>query len=81
MKIKNVLKIEPERTKKIKNILRMFEAENRQNFKNIQPEPKKPGSYKKKKCMSREHKKQIHAFRQRFTCGKIELFAKGWWFL
>ena len=42
--------MEPGRTKKIKNILRTFEAENRQNFKNIQPEPKKPGSYKKKKC-------------------------------
>ena len=49
MTIKNVLKLSLKKTKKIKNILRTFEAENRQNFKNIQPEPKKPGSYKKKK--------------------------------
>ena len=29
-------------------MLRMFEPENQYNFKNIQPEPEKPGSYKKK---------------------------------
>ena len=46
-KIKNVLKLSLKEQKKIKNILRTFEAENRQNFKNIQPEPKKPGSCKK----------------------------------
>ena len=31
--------------------------------------------------MSREHKKQIHAFRQQFVCSKNEIFAKGWWLL
>ena len=49
MTIKNVLKLSLKEQKKIKNILKMFEAENRQNLKNIQPEPKKPGSYMKKK--------------------------------
>ncbi len=34
------------KNKKIKNILRTFEAENSQNFKNIQPGLKKPGSYR-----------------------------------
>ena len=31
--------------------------------------------------MSREHKKQIYAFRQQSVCSKIEIFAKGWWLL
>ncbi len=31
--------------------------------------------------MSREYKKQIHAFRRQFVCGKIRIFAKGWWLL
>ena len=31
--------------------------------------------------MSREHKKQIHAFRQQFVCSKNEIFTKGWWLL
>ncbi len=30
--------------------------------------------------MSRNHKKRIHASWERFACGKIELFAKGWLF-
>ena len=31
--------------------------------------------------MSREHKKQIHAFRQQSVCSKNEIFVKGWWLL
>lgn len=53
--------------KKIRTLIRTFEAENRSLYKNIQPGQKKGGSYKKKGCMfffiTQRHTAIMHACR------------------